>query len=83
MLTFNSSGQWLFKNYRDALDRIKVGEPQLQEMLQKLKLSTQDLEKFLEDERAYLNNVDREDSDDAVAKSAEYVQLLLKLQDAQ
>jgi hypothetical protein len=48
-------------------------------MLQKLKLSTQDLEKFLEDECAYLNNVDREDSDDTVAKSAEYVQLLLKL----
>jgi hypothetical protein len=52
----------------------------LNEICTDLRLRTEDLEKFLEDERAYLET--RPEDDDEIALSAEYILLLEKLADA-
>jgi hypothetical protein len=73
----------LYKNYRDALDRIKNEQPQLDVFLKARKLKTVDLERYLDDERRYLDGVSQREGDTAIAVSAEYVQLLDKLASAE
>jgi hypothetical protein len=47
--------------------------------LKALRITTDDLEKYLEEEREYLEEVDREVIEDATLVSAEYAELLEKL----
>jgi ABC-type transporter Mla subunit MlaD len=72
-------GHFFFRNYRDAVDRIQHGQPELSALLHSLKITTDDLEQYLEEERDYLDQVIQEDIQDASSISAEYVELLKKL----
>jgi hypothetical protein len=73
----------MLKNYQDAIDRITREEPQLQQLLTSLNLTTTDLENFLNDERRYLDGIGKESNDDEIAISAEYVQLIDQLASAE
>jgi hypothetical protein len=69
---------FFYQNYRDALDRIKYEGTELQGICLKAKLTEADLERFLEDERTYLERAAPEEEDD-VSISASYILLLQKL----
>jgi hypothetical protein len=71
-------GRFFYYNYRDALERIKYGEPELVALLRTLKTTTAELEENLEEERRYLEESSTA-VDEEVAISAEYVTLLEKL----
>jgi hypothetical protein len=75
------SGRWFFNKYRHALDRIKYDEPQLRTALYSLKVTEQDLENYLDEERAYLEAAPK-DSDDG-AHILEYIRLIDKLHAAE
>jgi hypothetical protein len=61
------------------VDRIRHGQPELIELLRTLGITTDDLERYLEDERDYLDEINQEDTRDDTMISAEYVELLEKL----
>jgi hypothetical protein len=76
-------GRWIFKNYQDALRRIRTEQPQLTALCESHKLKPEDLERFLEEEREYLNGLNTKGNDDMISISAQYVQLVDKLASAQ
>ena len=78
-----SLGRWIFKNYQDALTRIRTEQPQLEALCKSRNLKPDDLERFFEEEREYLNGVNRGGDGDMISISAEYVQLVDKLASAQ
>ncbi|KZO98204.1 hypothetical protein CALVIDRAFT_479161 [Calocera viscosa TUFC12733] len=60
-------GDFLYKNYRQALDIIHDVQPALQNMLTAQLLSELDLERFLNEERAYLDGLEQEPDGDQTA----------------
>ena len=77
------AGRFIYNNYRQALERIATNTPQLNVLVQKLKLKQEnDIEEYLEEERRYLEEVVREEEHDEVTISAEYVTLLESLDTA-
>jgi hypothetical protein len=78
-----SLGRWIFKNYQDALSRIRTEQPQLEALCKSCNLKLDDLKRFLEEERVYLNGLHRGGDGDIISISAEYVQLVNKLASAQ
>ena len=76
-------GQWILKNYQDALNRIKTEQLQLDTLLESQKLKPEDLERLLDEERQYLDGLTDVGEDDETSISAQYVQLLDKLRSAE
>jgi hypothetical protein len=73
------TGRFFFKNYRDAVDQIRHGEHELAELMAITKTTPEMLEKYLDDERQYLERVTNDVEDDESSVSAQYVELLEKL----
>lgn len=75
-----SLGRFIFNNYRQALEKIELEEPQLSVLCQQLNISTDDLEHYLQEERSYLNGLHAEDPH--LTETSEYMEVLLKLDTA-
>jgi len=52
---FNFVGSFIFKNYRQALERLADEKPRLAQMCTSLNLSHDQLEEDLEDERKFIS----------------------------
>ena len=74
------SGNFIYQNYRQALERIKIDTPQLAALTTRLGIGPDDLERYLE-ERAYLTGLHQERED--VKETADYMDLLFDLDDLQ
>ncbi|KAJ6535248.1 hypothetical protein DFH09DRAFT_1404689 [Mycena vulgaris] len=75
-----SSGNFIFQNYRQALEKISMNTQQLESLERTLKTCTEDYEKFLEDEKQYF--IARKSEPPEVANTLAYMDLLIKLRDA-
>jgi Asp-tRNA(Asn)/Glu-tRNA(Gln) amidotransferase C subunit len=73
-------GRFIYNNYRQALDRIRENSPLLNSLLSRNSLREDAIERWLEDERDYLENPPQ--ANDGIAQSVEYLKLLQKLQKA-
>ncbi|KAJ6476562.1 hypothetical protein DFH09DRAFT_1108859 [Mycena vulgaris] len=69
-----SSGNFIFQNYRQAIEKISANTQQLEELERALKTCATDYEKFLADER-HRNH--------QIAQTVEYMDLRIKLRNAQ
>jgi hypothetical protein len=75
------SGNFIYQNYRQALERIKIDTPQLAALTTRLGIGPDDFERYLEEERAYLTGLRHERED--VKETADYMDLLFDLDDLQ
>ncbi|KIY47136.1 hypothetical protein FISHEDRAFT_45879 [Fistulina hepatica ATCC 64428] len=73
---YASIGIFLYSNYRQALRTIRDEGLQLLQLSKQYKLKAADYEQFLEEERAYLKNLQKEPAD--VTQRCEYMELLQK-----
>ena len=74
-------GNFIYQNYRQALERIKIDTPQLAALSTQLEIGPDDFERYLEEERAYLTGLRQERED--VKETADYMDLLFDLDDLQ
>ncbi|KAL0567338.1 hypothetical protein V5O48_014650, partial [Marasmius crinis-equi] len=72
-----SSGNFIYQNYRQALERLAGDGPLFRELCEKWDITEEDCERFLEEEREHLSKV-FQDPPDLVAK-LDYVELLQKV----
>lgn len=68
---------FIYQNYRQALERIRIDGALLANLSVRLKTSNADYEHYLEEERKYLNDLQVEPEE--YQFSADYLDLLLKL----
>jgi hypothetical protein len=80
-LTPFSTGNFIFQNYRQAIEKISINTQQLEELERTLKTGATDYEKFLNDEKQYF--VDRKSEPPEIALTMEYMDLLIKLRNTQ
>jgi hypothetical protein len=73
-------GRFIYNNYRQALDRIRENVPLLNSLLSRNSLHEDAIERWLEDEREYLENPPQ--ANDGIVHSVEYLKLLQRLQKA-
>ncbi|KAJ7440713.1 hypothetical protein B0H11DRAFT_1750555, partial [Mycena galericulata] len=73
-----ASGNFVFQNYRQAVEKITENALQLRVLEERLHTTGVDYEKDLVDERAHLEALKREPPD--VAKTIDYIELLGKLE---
>ncbi|KAJ6568722.1 hypothetical protein B0H19DRAFT_1065531 [Mycena capillaripes] len=76
-----SSGNFIFQNYRQALEKISMNTQQLENLERTLKTRPDDYERFLEEERQYF--ISRKSEPPEVTQTVQYMDLLLKLRNAQ
>ena len=69
---------FIYQNYRQALDIIQIDSPRLAELSQKLGADKDDYENYLKQERDYLASSLRSEPADEQAQ-AEYMELLFEL----
>ena len=79
LLTY-TIGKLIYKNYQQALQNIKEGERALDVYARDLKLTPGDYERYLMEERAYLQGLKEEPAE--IALQGEYVATLQVLDDA-
>jgi hypothetical protein len=72
-------GNFIYQNYRQALERIEIDSPQLAALSSRLEIGPDDFERYLEEERAYLTGLRHERAD--VKETADYMDLLFELND--
>jgi hypothetical protein len=72
-------GNFIFQNYRQALERIQIDAPRLAALSTRLGIGSDDFERYLEEERAYLTGLLHERED--VKETADYMDLLFDLDD--
>jgi hypothetical protein len=75
------SGNFIYQNYRQALERIQIDTPQLAALSTRLGIGPDDFERYLEEERAYLTGLRQEP--EGVKETADYMDLLFELDDLQ
>ncbi|KIY50695.1 hypothetical protein FISHEDRAFT_38695 [Fistulina hepatica ATCC 64428] len=73
---YTSIGAFLYSNYRQALRAIHDEGLQLLQLSKQYKLKAVDYERFLDEERAYLKNLQKEPAE--VTQRCEYMELLQK-----
>ena len=78
---FGYLGNFIYQNYRQALERIKIDTPQLAALSTRLGIGPDDFERYLEEERAYLTGLRNER--EGVKETADYMDLLFELDDLQ
>ena len=76
-----SLGNFLYRNYRHALNRIRHDTPKLQALSAQLKAGASDYEAYLDAEREYFKSRKIEPED--VLRTVKYMEALTKLQEAQ
>lgn len=74
-------GNFIYQNYRQALERIQIDAPQLAALSTRLEIGPDDFERYLEEERAYLTGLRYER--EGVKETADYMDLLFELDDLQ
>lgn len=72
-------GNFIFNNYRQALEKKALDGSRLERLSADLKLAPADYDRFLEEEREYLKKLKVEDPTESVA--ADYIVLLRNLED--
>ena len=70
-------GNFIYQNYRQALERIQIDTPRLAALSTKLGISGEDYERYLESERAYLMGLQAEPQE--VKATADYIEQLFEL----
>jgi len=70
-------GNFIYQNYRQALERIQIDTPRLAALSTKLGISGEDYERYLELERAYLMGLRTEPQE--VKATADYMEQLFEL----
>ena len=70
------TGNFIFQNYWQALDRILVDTPKLEALAAALKLKSEDYEQHLQAERDHLQSLKEEPENERIA--IDYVELLSK-----
>ena len=73
-------GNFIFQNYRQAVEKITANQLKLQILEETLHTSGANYEKDLKDERAHLESLLQEPPE--VQQSVDYIELLVKLQNA-
>ncbi|KAJ6552543.1 hypothetical protein B0H10DRAFT_2229907 [Mycena sp. CBHHK59/15] len=74
-----SSGNFIFQNYRQALEKISASTQLLEDLERALKTCGEDYEKYLNDEKEYF--LSRKSEPPEVAETVQYMDLLIKLRD--
>lgn len=69
-------GNFIYQNYRQALDQIKNDIPKLRALEKALKLQPSDYDAYLQSEREYLEGL--KDEPEEVKVAADYVDLLAR-----
>lgn len=72
---------FIFQNYRQALEKIRIDGSVLAELSVRLKTTNTDYERYLTEERIYLKSLKTEP--EAVQTTIDYVELLAKLDNLQ
>lgn len=72
---------FIFNNYRQALDILQVGPSNLRGIEARIGTCAADYERYLEEERRYLADLQKEPED--TLKTVEYMEKLEKLQEAE
>ena len=70
-------GNFIYQNYRQALERIQIDTPHLAALSTKLGIGGEDYERYLEMERTYLMGLRTEPQE--VKATAEYMEQLFEL----
>ena len=70
-------GNFIFQNYRQALEIIQIDSPHLAELSRKLGVGEDDYENYLKNERDYLASLRSEPAEEQA--QAEYMELLFEL----
>jgi hypothetical protein len=70
-------GNFIYQNYRQALERIQIDTPRLAALSTKLGIGGDDYERYLEMERTYLRGLRSEPEE--VKATAEYMEQLFEL----
>ena len=70
-------GNFIFQNYRQALEIIQIDSPHLAELSRKLGVGEDDYENYLKSERDYLASLRSEPAEEQA--QAEYMELLFEL----
>jgi hypothetical protein len=73
----NFLGNFIYQNYRQALDRIQTSSERLRILGSKLGTTSEDYETYLENERKYLQDLRVEPPEDV--EKADYIDHLTKL----
>lgn len=74
-------GNFIFQNYRQALEKISTNTQQLEALENTLKTGPADYDRFLEEERQYF--ISRKSEPPEVYQTVEYMELLLKLRNTE
>ncbi|KAJ7433566.1 hypothetical protein FB451DRAFT_1419631 [Mycena latifolia] len=72
-----SSGNFIYQNYRQATEKIRINREQLRALERRLGTSAKDYEEALRNEQAYFKSLRSEP--EAVSETVEYMDLLMKL----
>ncbi|PPQ92071.1 hypothetical protein CVT25_007241, partial [Psilocybe cyanescens] len=72
-----ASGNFIYENYRQALEKIQIDSPHLAQLLTQLKIGQEDYENYLKSERKYLAGLRMEPAEEQA--SAEYMEHLFDL----
>jgi hypothetical protein len=75
----SKSGNFIFQNYRQALDKIETESQQLAALAARLNTTDDDYENYLKAEREHLQSLKSEPAD--VQQAVDYMELLTKVQD--
>ena len=75
----SQSGNFIFQNYRQALDKIESESQQLAALAARLKTTDHDYESYLKAEHEHLQSLKSEPVE--VQRAVDYMELLVKLQD--
>lgn len=70
-------GNFIYQNYRQALEKIAIYAPRLAELSSKLEVGADDFEIYLKCERTYLAGLSTEPADEQA--KGEYMELLFDL----
>jgi KDZ transposase-like protein len=76
---FSRSGNFIFQNYRQALDKIETESHQLTALAARLKTTDIDYENYLNTEREHLQSLKSEPAE--VQQAVDYMELLAKVQE--
>ena len=71
------SGNFIYQNYRQALERIEIDTPRLAALSTKLRIGSDEYEQYLDLERAYLAALQTEPED--VKATVDYMEHLFEL----
>lgn len=71
------SGNFIYQNYRQALERIEIDAPRLAALSTKLRIGAKDYERYLDLERAYLAALQTEPEEEKA--TVDYMEHLFEL----